>query len=132
MDTSVTVTQKRDGSYEVKIGTKTITLPANSITKNVEDENGVNYGIEYGVPGKSSIKLIQGGDVIVVENGEEEKIAEEADGLDISENLALAWGDPEKEGGRRRSRLNRKAQRTKRNGRKLKRSKLRKLTTRRR
>ena len=123
----VSVKKLKDGSYEVKIGEKTIGLPAGSTMHTVGEEEG----IEYGVPGKS-IQFIQGGDVVVLDGEKEDTIATDEEGTDVSEKFAIAWGDPETEGGRRRSRLNRKAKRTKRNRRNLKRSKLRKLTTRRR
>ncbi len=123
----VSVKKLDDDSYEVKIGEKTITLPAGSTMRTI----GNDEGIEYGLGGKF-IQFIQGGDVFVVDGETTDVIAPDEDGVDIAEKFALAWGSADTEGGRRRSRLNRKAKRTKRNRRNLKRSKLRKLTTRRR
>lgn len=50
----------------------------------------------YGTPSKH-IELAQGGEVTVVDAGVRRTIAEDEEGLDISEQFAVAWSDPEEE-----------------------------------
>lgn len=119
----VNIVKTSEGGYDVTLNGKTVSLPPGSGLRTVRNGH-TGYGTET-----TYIEVVPGGDVNFVDGPTEERLADGEEGLDLAEQLSIAWSDT---GGRRRSRLNRKARRTKRNRRNTKRSKLRKLSTRRR
>ncbi len=123
----VSVKREEGGSYRVTIGSHEITLPKGSkATETKNDKTKIGKGTtRVEVDGHDyTMTFVRGKKKqVVLEGGDDD--AEEA-ALQLNEEWAEAYSSS---GG---SRLNREARRTKRNSRNLKRSKLRKLTTRRR
>lgn len=89
---SVSVVKTQMGDYRVTLNGETITLPAGS--RMTEDRRTASA--RYGTPTKY-IELVQGGEVAVMDAGVRRILAEDEEGLDISEQLAVAWSDPEEE-----------------------------------
>ncbi len=125
--------QKIGGVYEVTIKGRTITLPLESKATEIPNEVSMLGTSEKYLeidPFANTITLVEEGkepEAIVPDEGEDE------DRLKLVTELMAEWAEAQIGGRRRnRSRLNRKAGRTKRNRRNTKRSKLRNLSTRRR
>ena len=141
----VAVEKLGEDGYKVTIGEKTVMLPKGSSFKegNPRAKTGQNAKIGTGTiyleiePYRYSMLYINNGNKEVIlsddDDGDDEDDIEKAINKrgKVYSQLKEAWDVANKpvKGG---SRLNRKAERTKRNSRNLKRSKLRKLTTRRR
>ena len=123
--------KKTSAGYEVTIKERTITLPSGSKASEIPNEKSM-YGTDSKRleidPYANTIVLVEGGEeeVIVPDEGDDEERA------DLVMALSTAWADPEETGGRRRSRVNRKTRRSKGKRGNTKRSKLRKLSSRRR
>jgi hypothetical protein len=89
MDVSV---KKTSTGYEVTIKGEAISLPADSkMTESRRDAS-----IRYGTPNKH-LEFIQGGEVVLVNMGDRRILAEDDEGVDIAEQFAVAWSDPEEE-----------------------------------
>jgi len=89
MDVSV---KKTSTEYEVIIKGETISLPTDSkMTESRRDAS-----IRYGTPNKY-LEFIQGGEVVLVNMGQRRILAEDEEGVDIAEQFAVAWSDPEEE-----------------------------------
>ena len=84
--------KKTSAGYEVTIKGETISLPPDSkMTESRRDAT-----LRYGTPNKY-LEFIQGGEVYLVNMGDRRMLAEEDEGVDISENFTIAWSDPEEE-----------------------------------
>jgi hypothetical protein len=84
--------KKTKTEYEVRIKGELITLPLDSKMT----ENKRTASIRYGTPNKY-LEFIQGGEIVLVDMGTRRVLAEDEEGLDISEEFAVAWSDPVEE-----------------------------------
>ncbi len=84
--------KKTKTEYEVRIKGELITLPLDSKMT----ENKRTASIRYGTPNKY-LEFIQGGEIVLVDMGTRRVLAEDEEGLEISEEFAVAWSDPAEE-----------------------------------
>lgn len=144
MDEDVKVTKNPDGTIEVTIVGKTVTLPAGSsrTEKTIGPQGNAQTNFEYGKGSDVLILNPRGGLIQLKKPGA--RIEDLYDGplemnehaeeniINAEEALKSAWDEATGSQGGRRSRLKKQSGRTKRNRGGRKHRKLRKLTTRRR